>query len=94
MKIVKTVFKKWLLWQRLNWYEFNQQNIDFLNRFYEMSSNFVAKAVFVAKIRIFGVSAETLCFQKVDKQVDVANYAYHSNPGKKQQQTLHLESCI
>ena len=48
-------------WQRLNWYWFNQHTVVFLDKFYEKSPNVVAVAVFVAKIRIFEISAGTLC---------------------------------
>ena len=60
VKIVKTAFKNWLPWQRLNWYGFNQHTIVFLEKFYEKSLNFVAITVSVAKIRIFEISAGTL----------------------------------
>ena len=46
----KSVLKKWLPWQWLNWYGSNQHTIVFLDKVYDKSPNFVAVAVFVAKI--------------------------------------------
>ena len=59
VKIVKTALEKWLPWQRLYWYGFNQHNTVFLVKFYEKSPNVVAVVVFFAKIRIFEISAGT-----------------------------------
>ena len=60
LKLSKVGFEKWLPWRQLNWYGSNQHTIVFSDKFYEKSPNFVAVAVFVAKIRIFGISAGTL----------------------------------
>ena len=46
LKLSKVGFEKVLL----NWYGSNQHSIVFLDKFYEKSPNFVAVAVFVAKI--------------------------------------------
>ena len=60
-KLSKRLSQKWLPWQRLDRYGFNQDTIVFLNKVHEKSPNFVAVAVFVAKIRIFEISIGTLC---------------------------------
>ena len=60
-KLSKVGFENWLPWQRLDWYGSNQHTIVFPGRFYEKSSNLVAVAVFVAKIRIFEISEGILC---------------------------------
>ena len=52
VKIVKSGF---------NWYGSNQHTIVIPDKFYEKLANFVAVAVLVAKIRIFEISAGTLC---------------------------------
>ena len=61
----KWVLEKWLPWQWLNWYGYNQHTIVFSDKFYDKSPNFVAVAVFVAKIQIFefsaGLCAPPLC---------------------------------
>ena len=40
--LTKWILKKWLPWQRLNWYGYNQHIIVFLDNIYEKSPNFVA----------------------------------------------------
>ena len=55
LKLSKVVLKKWLPWQRLNLYGSNQDTIVFLDKCYGKSPNFIAVAVFVAKIRIFEI---------------------------------------
>ena len=53
--------EKGLSWQRFNWYGSNQHTIVFPDEFYEKSPNFVAVAVFVAKIQIVGISTLLSC---------------------------------
>ena len=57
LKLSKVGFEK----VRLNWYGSNQHTIVFPDKCYYKSPNFIAVAVFIAKIQIFEISVGTLC---------------------------------
>ena len=80
LKLSKVGFEKWLPWQRFNWYGHNQHTIVFPDKFYEKSPNFVAVAAFVSKIRIFEISAGTLCpFSRCKIGPNCRQYCRYSN---------------
>ena len=61
LKFLKVGFEKLVTMAMINWYRSNQHIILFPDKCYEKSPNFVAVAVFVAKIQIFEISAGTFC---------------------------------